>query len=214
MDSSNTLSPDELRAHFDKEIRRWFADRGDQTLRLDYPLTTESTVLDLGGYEGRWAEHIQSKHGCFVHVFEPVPEFCEGIRRRFDGNHRVAVHEFGLGPREEEVEFRVSADGTGAWSDGRPVAVRMLRASTVIEQLVFETGDIALAKINIEGGEYDLLDHLTETGVIEAIRNVQVQFHTFYPDCQARRGRIAEALSRTHERTWCYDFVWESWKKK
>ena len=34
------------------DVDRWFADRGDQTLRLDYDLNENSVVLDLGGYHG------------------------------------------------------------------------------------------------------------------------------------------------------------------
>ena len=41
------------------DVDRWFADRGDQTLRLDYDLNENSVVLDLGGYHGvLCSEHL------------------------------------------------------------------------------------------------------------------------------------------------------------
>ena len=40
------------------DVDRWFADRGDQTLRLDYDLNENSVVLDLGGYHGSCSEHL------------------------------------------------------------------------------------------------------------------------------------------------------------
>ena len=54
---------------------RWIADRGTQGHRLDYPLGPDAIVLDVGGYDGRWAERVIERFSCVVHVFEPVPEF-------------------------------------------------------------------------------------------------------------------------------------------
>ena len=40
-------------------------------------------------------------------------------------------------------------------------------------------GDKTLMKINIEGGEYDLLEELLDENMIKQIVNLQVQFHDF-----------------------------------
>ena len=32
------------------EVSRWFRHNGDDTLRLDYPLTANSVVFDVGGF--------------------------------------------------------------------------------------------------------------------------------------------------------------------
>ena len=55
----------------EKRCIPWFQNNGDKTLRLNYPLTDKSIVLDLGGYEGQWASDIFSRYCCFIHVFEP-----------------------------------------------------------------------------------------------------------------------------------------------
>ena len=73
---------------------------------------------------------------------------------------------------------------------------------------------IDLMKINIEGGEYDLLEHLIDSGVIGAIADVQVQFHDFVPHAEKRMEEIQRRLSETHELTWQYKFIWENWKLK
>ena len=71
-----------------------------------------------------------------------------------------------------------------------------------------------LMKINIEGGEYDLLEDLIASDYIEKIENVQVQFHTFVEHSAERMLRIHKALSNTHYRTYQYEFVWENWTQK
>ena len=73
---------------------------------------------------------------------------------------------------------------------------------------------IDLMKINIEGGEYDLLEHLIKTGWIDKIINIQVQFHDFVENAEARMLAIQNDLAKTHELTYQYKFVWENWRLK
>lgn len=49
---------------------------------------------------------------------------------------------------------------------------------------------IDLIKINIEGGEYELLDRLIETDLIKQIENIQVQFHDFSETSSSEMERI------------------------
>ena len=70
-------------------------------------------------------------------------------------------------------------------------------------------------KINIEGGEYDLLDSLISADIVQSIANIQVQFHDFLiKDAKEKMRKIQEKLSLTHEPTYQYEFVWENWKIK
>ena len=55
------------------DVDRWFADRGDQTLRLDYDLNENSVVLDLGGYHGipllrAFIISLNVKYMCSIHI--------------------------------------------------------------------------------------------------------------------------------------------------
>ncbi|TMA87233.1 MAG: FkbM family methyltransferase, partial [Deltaproteobacteria bacterium] len=90
-------------------------------------------------------------------------------------------------------------------------SVSLVKASEFFTRAGIET--IALMKINIEGGEYDLLDHLIETGFVSRIDNIQVQFHDFVAEAESRMVRIQERLSQTHAITYQYPFVWENWRK-
>ncbi len=196
----------------ERSHRRWVADRGDETRRLDYPLGPDAVVLDVGGYQGRWAEQALERFGCTVHVFEPVPEFAAAIRSRLAGRRGVAVHEYGLAGRTREATFTLAADGSSALrgAGGRRVSLRA--ADEAFAELGLARVD--LMKVNIEGGEYELLEHLLDRGLVARIEHLQVQFHDFVPGA-ARRMRVLEArLAATHALEWRYEFVWESWRRR
>ena len=56
-----------LKDEFTIEVKKWFADHGDQTLRLEYPeLNSDSIVFDVGGYSGDFSEAIIERYNCNV----------------------------------------------------------------------------------------------------------------------------------------------------
>lgn len=199
------------RQRFDAAIRNWFADRGDETLRVQFgELGPDSVVLDLGGYKGDWTAEIIRRYDSVVHVFEPIGEFYKQICTRFALSSKVYPHQMGLGARDENMEMHHSADGTGLFGVGGAVEIVQLREA---KKLLDEIGvdRIDLLKINIEGGEYELLEHLIDTGCIAKVRRLQVQFHDFVPDAIRLRAKIGASLAKTHRQSWCYYFVWEEW---
>ncbi len=196
-----------------QEIDEYFAGGVGPALRLDYPsLGPNSTVFDLGGYRGDWTASVLGKYGCKVHVFEFVPEFARGISARFSLDDRVVVHEFGLGSSDRTVPVRLSGDASGESAGASDAQCRVVRAVDFLRSSGIS--DVSLAKINIEGGEYDLLEHLLEEGAIGLFDNLQVQFHKEVPGSEPRLKRIRERLSSTHECTWCFEWVFENWKRK
>jgi hypothetical protein len=76
------------------------------------------------------------------------------------------------------------------------------------------TKEFDLVKLNIEGGEYALLERLIATEHIKRIRDLQVQFHLNVPNARRRYRSIARALRKTHRLAWRYPFVWESWTRR
>jgi hypothetical protein len=69
--------------------------------------------------------------------------------------------------------------------------------------------------MNVEGAEFLILPHILKNKkIIEIIENIQIQFHTFYPNAKQLRDEIRSKLSETHIEEWNYPFVWESWKLK
>lgn len=194
-------------------LRRWHEVRGDKTLRLEYDLNYGSIVFDLGGYEGQWASDIHAMYGCRVHIFEPVPEFANRIKKRFARNARILTHNFGLSSQTMVARLAVCGDGSSVHrqcADMRDIQLVCAKEFLAEEGIAH----IDLIKINIEGAEYDVLQHLIDSGFIERIANVQVQFHDCVPFARDRRANLRRQLERTHELTYDFSFVWESWRLK
>ncbi len=196
-------------------IKKWFDDKGDSTLRFAYPLNEGSIVFDVGGYLGDFAGAIFEKYACRVFLFEPVPNFYDKCIARFQNQPAITSFKFGLGRQSGFLPMQISADGSSLkrTMDGAEIGVVEIKPVVdVIANLGLR--QIDLIKINIEGGEYDLLPALIESGFIEQIKFIQVQFHDFVPGAVEMRQRIREALNKTHREMWNYEFVWESWERR
>lgn len=198
-----------------KALAKWWNDRGDQTLRLEYDLNENSLVMDIGGYEGQWASDIFSKYLCTIHVFEPIKDYAQSIAQRFRRNPRITIHAFGLG--DSNTELKISCQGAASSFFGAAEKTQTARLTDVKEWIERELPRdimIDLMKINIEGGEYQVLPRLIETGLIRRIKNIQVQFHDIEPDSVIKMRKIQDELTKTHRPTYQYHFVWENWTLK
>jgi FkbM family methyltransferase len=194
-------------------IFAWVRDKGDATLRLNYPLGPDSVVFDVGGFSGVFSEQIVSRYDAHVHVFEPVAEFASLIAEKFVENPKVRVHRFGLSDHNETAVMGIAGIASSAFLKGgiqQQVAMRDI-ASFVSEHGITR---IDLIKINIEGGEYILVPRMIETGVIKMCEHLQIQFHEWWTgDPHRERFRIQERLRATHELAYDYPFVWEGWRR-
>lgn len=202
--NKSQLTPQEER------VLPWIRDNGDKTHRLNYDLSDESLVIDLGGFEGQWASDIFSMYCCKVYIFELVPDYVNNIKSRFLKNGNIIVHAFGLASNNTTTKISVTGDSSSSYKpSGDMIDVQLISARDFFEENNISL--VNLMKINIEGGEYDLLEYLISTNLINKIQNIQIQFHDFFPDAKERMNKIQELLARTHKLTYQYEFVWENW---
>ena len=193
-------------------VKKWWDDGGDRRFRYSYPLDRSSFVMDLGGYQGQWASDLYSRYRCRIWVFEPVRRFAEAIGERFEQNEDIEVFHFGLGAVSKSETIYIRGAGSSAHRKrGEAEEIRIVDAKQWFDDNGIES--VALMKINIEGGEYDLLDRMIQTGLVESIENIQVQFHNFTVDATSRMEHIQKGLERTHTPTYQYRFVWENWAR-
>ena len=208
----NSMFPAQLTKK-EENLRIWFEIVGDESLRLDYDLDEESLVFDLGGYKGQWASDIFSKYVCRIFIFEPVTEFAKRIRGRFIKNEYISVFEFGLSSKNSFANISINMDSSSIYKNSSDLQeIRLVEAIDFMKEHFIQ--EIDLMKINIEGAEFDLLNHLIDTEFIHNIKDIQVQFHDFLPEAETRMGKIQEKLRETHEITYQYKFVWENWRRK
>ncbi len=188
--------------------------KGDQTLRFDYDLNETSIVLDVGGFEGNYADDIHKRFGSKIFVFEPSPHYAGICRERFQNNNQITVLDYGLSDKDETVLLSDDVHGSSAYrekgSSAQSVDLRAI--NPVLTSLLIDQVD--LMKINIEGGEYSLLQAMIDHGLLEKVKYLQIQFHDFVPNAQDKRTAIRKNLEKTHNEQWCFPFVWESWKKR
>lgn len=193
-------------------VDQYRRDGWDTLITEGFNLDADATVLDFGGYVGNWSATIRSLYGCRVHIFEPVPQFTRELSRRFKGDLRVHIHPFAVGISARDEVFNVAKDETGAFAHGSRQPVSFVAAKH-LEQILPPVVD--LAAINIEGGEYELIEALDGAGRLRNIQRLIVQFHPLPSRGEAERRRKESRLrlEQTHELIWNYDFVWEYWKK-
>jgi FkbM family methyltransferase len=189
--SAISLDPESLRTWQDQRLER---------LRYEYGLTPASVVIDLGAYQGEWANEIHVRYGCQVVVVEPT----EYIR---DFKHGRIINK-AAGTHNGKMAFGGRAYYSSTFEPGDH-EYECFDINTLLEQ--YES--IGLLKINIEGAEYDLLQHIICAGLHARIKNIQVQFHQIVGvPFEKWYNDIAGKLSATHKTIWHYPFCWESWQ--
>ena len=202
-----------LRDPFLINVARWVKDEGDRTHRLNYPLTNESVVLDLGGYHGDFAAAIFEKYGCHIYIFEPVQRFHQSCATRFQANARIICLNYGLSSDDKFLNIGLAENASSFELPLTQGVVEMVKVRSVVS-CIRELGieRIDLMKINIEGGEFEVLPAMIASGDIKKVQFLQVQFHNFVENAMSRRSTIRSHLEKSHAEMWNYEFVWESWR--
>jgi FkbM family methyltransferase len=188
-------------------------------LLIDAPLDADSVVVDGGAYVGEWAARVHDRYGSRIVAFEPSPNACAQFERALGATPAVELHRVGLGGSDSVAELVEAGPGASIY-DLTPTGVAAGPTTEItirdVVALFAELGidHVDLLKLNIEGGEYDVLDRLAGAGWLERIDVVSVQFHEWHPDAHRRRRRIRRALAATHDETWCHAWVWELWTRR
>lgn len=203
----------------DKNIRKyhkWTRLNNDLILRLNYPLTESSFVFDLGGYLGDFSQAIIDKFNCNVFVFEPVEQFYSKICNRFLKNSKVRVFNFGIGnsERTENIYMLANASSVYTKSDSKTEQCISIKNITSDFLINYKINKIDLIKINVEGMEFEILENLIENKLIGLFDNIQIQFHIIDNYGQCEIDRIRGLLEETHDLSWRFDDIWESWQLK
>jgi FkbM family methyltransferase len=196
------------RGQFHRAYAAWLRDRGDLWRMRVSGLGAGARVLDFGGYEGAWTDAIRRIHGARVEVFEPHPRFAAALAARFASDRAVTVNPFALGEADGPLWLSDGSDGSSAVVGAAAVQGQQRAAAAYFAE---HPGAVALAKVNIEGGEYTLLPALHRADVLRQIEVLQVQFHLYKQDDIAARAAIRRMLEQTHRCDWEYPFVWEQW---
>jgi FkbM family methyltransferase len=186
----------------------------NRDILVDVDIDDDSLVLDVGAFRGEWSEKIWERYQPTIHGFEPAPGAYRKMVAKFEGNDKVHAHEFGLGGADATVSLSLNGPGSSVFDDPvefGSVEVRIRDVIAVLDEL--DIDEVDLLKVNIEGGEYDLLDRLDAADWLPRIRLLLIQFHEWHPKAYRRRRHNRRALRRQHEEVWGYPWVWEHWRR-
>jgi len=191
-----------------QNLQTWY-DKGLEDLRYDYDLPEGGVILDIGAYEGEFVQRLichqrNEEKGLWAVCVEPTDAI------RGFGFAREIIRA-AAGTKNGKMEMGGGAFATSIYEQENRREFEEIDTS----ELVFRLPPIALLKCNAEGSEYSIIPHLIETGAIERVQFLQIQFHTVENQpYQEWYNEIAEKLNNSHELMWDYPFVWQSWKKK
>jgi len=143
--------------------------------KLDYKVPKDiSVVVDFGSNIGISALYFLTRNPSIkVYLFEPVPRNIERLRKNLNGfENRYELRECAVGVEEGQLDF--ACDDTGRygglikggascfaqWDPKKTIPVAVVMANQVMEEVLRRHKSVDLLKIDVEGYENKILNHL------------------------------------------------------
>ena len=195
------------------EVKRWQKDRGDYIHNIDYDLDSNSVVMDLGGYTGKWATVILEKYNPNIYILEPVPSFYKILQQEFLDNDRIKLLNAGISSENRTGVIFLNGDASSSsLKSGESVKVEFVTIDFVLN--LWNIQEVDLMQINIEGEECLLLEDIIKKNLLRKFKNLQIQFHMVGDYYETRRNNIRQALlDNNFSLKFDYPFVWECWTR-
>lgn len=191
----------------------WRDHEGDSTHILNHNLNVDSIVVELGGFTGVWSTQIYDKFKCKVYAIEPIKEFYSQMANKFKEQNNIHLLNVGVGIEDKKGIIYLSDDGSSSNAENNiPIEVEFRTLNRILNE--WNIKEVDLLQMNIEGDEYPILESILETGVIDRIKTLQVQFHLGIENDRERKESICQKLKiRGFKLKYSYPFVWEAWTK-
>ena len=213
-DKFNTIRK-ELISRKDMENARW--------TQHTY-LNANSRIVEVGGFVGVDAAKFILLANPYYLVLEPVPEYYKILEKKFSTNPKVTLFKFGLGKINKTIKIGVvSGDATSLFEKnetskrGQNQTLIIRDATEFFTSLDVQRKPVDLLMINCEGCEYELLEVLIASSLIQYFKHVQFQFHLDLPGIahqECRYCQIMSLLRRTHKPMFQFSYTWQAWQLK
>ena len=190
-----------------------FAKHGyDDLLVQNHNLFPGDRVLVLGAYKGSSIERWLQIYEVEVLAIEPISEFVDFLNCKFAENKSVTIFPFAVGSVNGDVSLSVDEYSTSSFM--RHGISRVVELVDVGQFLASLEKLPRIIELNIEGGEYDVLERIIELGFLKSIDCLIIQFHKYDLRCELRRAQIRLVLAETHNCVFSYEWIWERWQRK
>jgi hypothetical protein len=121
----------------------------------------------------------------------------------------------GVSTNKNETNKTLYVSSDGSSTNFNKNNISSIQIKTIpIDRILLENNinEVDLLQINIEGDEYDLMEYMIESNIVNKIKNIQIQFHLGIENDIERRDNIQKNLiSKGFKNKFNYPFVWESW---
>lgn len=141
--------------------------------------------LDVGAHEGQTLEEVVKPCYQFerIYAFEPMPAQYEILQRRFGGLERVTLLNYGLAYKTGKMSMygnnnMMEATVFAAKRDADEDIVTVcdfVSAADFFRQEIAST-EQTVVKLNCEGSEILVMDSLVDSGEIEKVHEVMIDF--------------------------------------
>jgi len=156
-------------------------------------LSTVKTIIDAGANIGLAAAFFSKEYPkAKIFCFEPNPEALKFLEKNIKANNiNAQVYPYALGDENKQMPIFVDSFINGSSSAGlynllgekkRPtstIQIEVKKLSNYINEV------IDILKLDIEGGEWEVLDDLIKNNKLKYISNLLIEFH-YHPIFLAR----------------------------
>lgn len=188
----------------------WTPEARCQRILRRVPLQPGDVTVDCGANVGDMTA-ILARNGATVHAFEPNPHAYAVLAAKFVGQPNVVCHNAAVGTSAGRLALYLhknSDQDEVLWSNGsslladkpnvsraRSVEVDVVDLAEFLQSL---SEPVKVLKIDIEGAEVDLMNHLLDTKVLVSIAHVFVETHdakipSLAGPTKALRKRLADS---------------------
>ena len=137
---------------------RFAKDGYDDLLYREHNLVAGQSVLVLGAYKGGSIQEWMDRYPVKVYAVEPVKEYIEILLQKHAENKSLEIFPFAVGSKSEEIEINLDEYSTSTFIDSKNK--RRIQKYDIVGYLesleIFPT----VLEINIEGGEYEVMERL------------------------------------------------------
>lgn len=167
-------------------------------------ITAGSVVYSFGvGTDASWDIAMIDHHGVIVHAFDPTPGSIQWVKSR-PWPAQFQFHPIGIAcydgamtffpPRTERTVHFSPVDRGFEHDPAGKVEAPVHRLATIMRDL--DHSRIDILKLDIEGGEYDVLPDILATGI--PISQILIEFHHNYKTLSLDHTLKAVTLLRHH----------------
>ncbi len=187
-------------------------------LSVDFPLTKDSVVLEIGGYEGRWAQEIAKRYDPRLYVFEPQTWAYNKCVEKLYPYKNTRIYNMGLAVERGEFPMgNYETDGCSLTDipSSKPVGLGYFIAfEEFFKNAAPPVRHIDVCLMNIEGYEFKLIPHMIETGVMDNIDYFMCQFHPRNDAEFQQHYDIRRQLSKTKKKRFDFGKILTCWEPR